>query len=72
MAVHSHNQINQNLDYRRALFVEWWRHISACAISVHYDGWLGGRVGGSVAEWLACRTQARKITGSNRSRDTVE
>jgi len=27
---------------------------------------------GSVAEWLACRTQARKSTGSNRSRDAVE
>jgi len=26
----------------------------------------------SVAEWLACRTQARKSTGSNRSRDAVE
>jgi len=28
--------------------------------------------GGSVAEWLACRTQARKSTGSNRSRGAVE
>jgi len=27
---------------------------------------------GSVAEWLACRTQAWKSTGSNRSRDAVE
>jgi len=27
---------------------------------------------GSVAEWLACRTQARKSMGSNRSRDAVE
>jgi len=27
---------------------------------------------GSVAEWLACRTQARKSTGSNRSREAVE
>jgi len=27
---------------------------------------------GSVAEWLACRTQARKSTGSNCSRDAVE
>jgi len=25
-----------------------------------------------VVEWLACRTQARKSTGSNRSRDAVE
>jgi len=29
-------------------------------------------LGGSVAEWLACRTQARKSTGSNRSRGAVE
>jgi len=28
-------------------------------------------VGGSVAEWLACWTQARKSMGSNRSRDPV-
>jgi len=28
-------------------------------------------MGGSVAEWLACRTQAQKGRGSNRSRDTV-
>ena len=28
-------------------------------------------VGGSVAEWLACWTQARKGPGSNRSRDAV-
>jgi len=27
--------------------------------------------GGSVAEWLACWTQARKGMGSNRSRDAV-
>jgi len=38
----------------------------AAAIATHQ--WLGG----SVAEWLACRTQARKSTGSNRSRDAVE
>jgi len=30
-----------------------------------------GNVGGSVAEWLACWTQAQKGPGSNRSRDTV-
>jgi len=29
-------------------------------------------MGGSVAKWLACRTQARKSTGSNRSRGAVE
>ena len=28
-------------------------------------------LGGSVAEWLACRTQALKGLGSNRSRDAV-
>ena len=27
--------------------------------------------GGSVAEWLACGTQAQKGLGSNRSRDAV-
>ena len=29
-------------------------------------------LGGSVAEWLACWTQAQKDPGSNRSRDAVE
>jgi len=29
------------------------------------------QVGGSVAEWLACWTQAQKGPGSNRSRDAV-
>ena len=33
-------------------------------ISLHIQG-------GSVAEWLACWTQAQKGPGSNRSRDTV-
>jgi len=28
-------------------------------------------LGGSVAEWLACWTQAQKGLGSNRSRDAV-
>jgi len=28
-------------------------------------------LGGSVAEWLACWTQAQKGPGSNRSRDAV-
>ena len=27
--------------------------------------------GGSLAEWLACWTQAQKSPGSNRSRDAV-
>jgi len=30
-----------------------------------------GILGGSVAEWLACWTQAQKGLGSNRSRDAV-
>ena len=30
-----------------------------------------GVLGGSVAEWLACWTQAQKGLGSNRSRDAV-
>jgi len=30
-----------------------------------------GSHGGSVAEWLACWTQAQKDPGSNRSRDAV-
>jgi len=35
--------------------------------------WVKVRVSrGSVAEWLACRTQARKSTGSNRSCGAVE
>jgi len=34
----------------------------------HHIVWL---VGGSVAEWLACWTQAQKGPGSNRSRDAV-
>ena len=36
-----------------------------CAVSPLY------RIGGSVAEWLACWTQAQKGPGSNRSRDAV-
>ena len=34
-----------------------------------YIMWLVG--GGSVAEWLACWTQAQKGLGSNRSHDAV-
>jgi len=33
--------------------------------TVAYYRWLG------IAEWLACRTQAQKGPGSNRSRDAV-
>ena len=32
---------------------------------------ITGRFGCSVAEWLACWTQAQKGPGSNRSRDAV-
>jgi len=28
-------------------------------------------LGGSVADWLACWTQAQKVPGSNRSSDAV-
>ena len=54
-----------------------------CWLAVHGDDLLrpcycGGvsiegihTLGGSVAEWLACWTQAQKDLGSNRSRDTV-
>jgi len=48
-------------------------HISMALSTSVTDRWIDGIVmGGSVAEWLACRTQARKSTGSNRSRDAVE
>ena len=39
-------------------------------ISYKFFDILKGR-GGSVAEWLACWTQAQKGLGSNRSRDAV-
>jgi len=32
---------------------------------------IGDNMGGSVAEWLACWTQAQKGPGSNRSSDAV-
>ena len=34
-------------------------------------GWLVYGLVGSVAEWLACWTQAQTGPGSNRSRDAV-
>jgi len=50
-------------------------------VSIYYNtNWIGlltvypsylVTVGGSVAEWLACWTQAQKGPGSNRSRDAV-
>jgi len=38
--------------------------------SVHHIAGLHNK-GGSVAEWLACWTQAQKGPGSNRSADAV-
>jgi len=35
-------------------------------------GWCIKLLGGSVAEWLACWTQAQKGLGSNRSRDAID
>jgi len=35
------------------------------------NSFLSAILGGSVAEWLACWTQAQKGLGSNRSRDAV-
>jgi len=40
-----------------------------CRLFVSVAWWL--YPGGSVAEWLACWTQAQKSLGSNRSRDAV-
>jgi len=48
-------------------------------VKTRSSNYLSGKVffwyylarGGSVAEWLACRTQAQKGPGSNRSRDAV-
>jgi len=60
--------------------VDWhrwhWYHDNVQCNSLHCHShgcrMSTSHVGGSVAEWLACRTQARKSTGSNRSRDAVE
>ena len=47
--------------------------VYVCRINVNIDLFLGGLLilGGSVAQWLACWTQAQKGQGSNRSRDAV-
>ena len=52
--------------------------LSRCALptvagelSTQLENGKWGAVGGSVAEWLACWTQAQKGPGSNRSRDAV-
>jgi len=41
------------------------------AVSLSQHKLTVAHLGGSVAEWLACWTQARKVLGSNRSRDAV-
>jgi len=41
--------------------------VCVCVISYRYPIVTGG----SVAEWIACWTQAQKGPGSNRSRDAV-
>jgi len=43
-----------------------WRERTGVAFQHHLN-----TTGGSVAEWLACWTQAQKGLGSNRSRDAV-
>ena len=48
------------LPYRKRLLF-WFSTCLGCIVTV----------GGSVAEWLACWTQAQKGPGSNRSRDAV-
>jgi len=48
--------------------VPQWIHYPVCSHQLLLLTWL---VGGSVAEWLACWTQAEKGLGSNRSRDAV-
>jgi len=45
-----------------------WNDLAA--VHVLHNALAAGR-GGSVAEWLACWTQAQKGPGSNRSRDAV-
>jgi len=43
-----------------------------CRLSVKKDLYIRATLmGGSVAEWLACWTQAQKGPGTNRSRDAV-
>ena len=39
--------------------------------SIEFLGAIQIQMGGSVAEWLACWTQAQKGLGSNRSRNAV-
>ena len=44
-----------------------WTYLSCCTVQMT----ITVTAGGSVAEWLACWTQAQKGLGSNRSRDAV-
>ena len=43
--------------------------VAAAVNLFHHDS--DDAMAGSVAEWLACLTQAQKGSGSNRSRDAV-
>ena len=45
--------------------------VVACASLMCVLKYLLTYMGGSVAEWLACWTQAQKGPGSNRSHDAV-
>jgi len=45
--------------------------VSLLPLANKVDCEYGPREGGSVAEWLACLTQAQKGLGSNRIRDAV-
>jgi len=50
---------------------QWkWKSVKTIFVAILYQRPLSC-LGGSVAEWLACWTQAQKGPGSNRSRDDV-
>jgi len=49
----------------------WHRHHSHFFVKSRSLSFLSCALGGSLAEWLACWTQAQKGLGSNRSRDAV-
>ena len=56
--------------YGRRVPVALWQDRLGTAVSVYFT-LLYVTTGGSVAEWLACWTQAQKGLGSNRSLDAV-
>jgi len=58
--------------YRRTEGGRLSRPSVVCALVPAFYMSLATQQGGSVAEWLACWTQAQKGLGSNRSRDAVE